>query len=86
MESAGLLIGRRPRPLSRPSLSGRYSRGIERDPETPAKQRVGRFCDGIAHGAPDATIGRFSTGIERVPDVAALRVGSFADGFELVAR
>jgi hypothetical protein len=91
MESAGLLIARPSQSFSRPSRCGRFSRGIERDPETPAKLRVGRFSDGIEQDPPDTAaklrVGRFCTGIERVPDAAtALRVGSFADGYELITR
>jgi hypothetical protein len=70
----------------RPPRCGRFSTGIERFPEAPAKARVGRFCDGIAQ-LPEAPatrrVGRFSNGIEQLPDTpATMRLGSFADGYE----
>jgi hypothetical protein len=68
MESATVFADVRVELVSVPRC-GRFSTGIERLPETSAKQRSGRF----------------STGIERLPETpGALRLGSFADGFEHV--
>ena len=62
---------------------GRVSAGMEQLPDTAAKQRVGRFSEGIEqrqHG--ERRTGRFSDGIEQLPRAAsALRRGSFAEGY-----
>jgi hypothetical protein len=61
--------------------TGRFSNGLERDPDSPDKQRVGTFACGMARATP-RPVGRFSTGIERYPDSPAdRRVGSYADGY-----
>jgi nucleotide-binding universal stress UspA family protein len=65
---------------------GRFSAGIERLPDTPAKRRRGRFSTGIEElpATPAKRhVGRFSEGGEQLPETAAkLRRGSFADGYE----
>lgn len=72
------------------SYCGRFSRGNERLPDTAAKRRVGRFCDGIARPiAPQSElpVGRFSLGMERGPKrPRTLRQGSFANGYEQISR
>jgi nucleotide-binding universal stress UspA family protein len=69
---------------------GRFSEGIERLPDTPAKRRRGRFSTGIEEvpATPSKPhVGRFSQGSEQLPETAAkLRLGSFADGHEHHAR
>jgi hypothetical protein len=68
---------------------GRFSSGLESQPETAAKARVGRFSDGLERkqGAARWRVGRFSSGVERWPDApAAARVGSFGDGYEQLGR
>jgi hypothetical protein len=90
MESASIAI-------AQPQLSvhlhlprGRFSLGIEKYPDSPAKLRVGRFSEGIEQQADTPAklaVGRFSTGIEQRPEASATqRVGSFADGYRLIRR
>jgi hypothetical protein len=62
---------------------GRFSAGMEQLPDTPAKQRIGRFSEGIEQRQHDERrTGRFSDGIEQLPHAASgLRRGSFAEGY-----
>jgi hypothetical protein len=73
-----------------PLQCARFSRGVERLPDSAAKRRVGRFCDGIARpvaAVSELPVGRFSVGMEREPATPrTLRQGSFADGYEQVSR
>jgi hypothetical protein len=93
MEPAKSVVGevsrspREARTVSAP-YCGRFSRGIERLPDTAAKRRIGRFCDGIARPiAPQSElpVGRFSVGMERKRP-RTLRQGSFANGYEQISR
>jgi hypothetical protein len=90
MESASIAFDRSPFALGLhvPARRGRYSTGIEHHPDSPANLRVGRFSQGIEQ-RPDAAmrLGCFADGIAQQPGVAsALRHGSFANGYELIAR
>jgi hypothetical protein len=90
VKSVGGAASQRPREARTTSAPycARFSRGIERLPDTAAKRRVGRFCDGIARPiAPQSElpVGRFSVGIERKRP-RTLRQGSFANGYEQISR
>jgi hypothetical protein len=68
---------------------GRFSRGLEAWPETPAKLHRGRFSEGLEQlpeTARKRRLGRFSDGLERRPRPPLLvRRGSFADGVAATA-
>jgi hypothetical protein len=87
MESAALVVpvvvSDMPLQAVQQPRCGRFSAGIERLPETPAKGRIGCFSDGMRHRPARLRVGRFSDGMERAPGTpGSLRSGSFADGYQ----
>ena len=76
MESAALIahvadvFSDIPAATASPGQVGSFSTGMEQLPNSPAKRRIGRFCDGIAQTPPSSRelpVGRFSTGMEQLP-------------------
>ena len=69
-------------------LARRFSEGMERSPLTPSALRIGRFSDGIAASLDSSAdgLGSFADGLVARPDPSASgRVGSFGDGYDVVA-
>jgi hypothetical protein len=66
----------------------RFSEGMERTPLAPSTIRVGRFSDGTAQSLDLSAdgLGSFADGLVDRPDPSEpRRVGSFGDGYDLVA-